>query len=433
MLGILTSMFFQGPYIIGALFIWISALMKPKVFLSLVFFYETIRAVTFLFVREPSFQVFGLSIYPRDVFFVGFLLSVILKKRSSLVLINKSFKAAHNFVSFLIIFVWLGLVSWSIYFGPEFAYAAWREKLFYLSLFFYTTRIIESLSASFLRGLIILPGVTLTIVSAISMTIRPVGNSDGFVLETGESAPRLLTNAGAFMILLALVQILAERPTSFTRETVFVVLAVAVIVLVQQRTIWVATTLAITLIIINHAKSRITVGFSSLILIATIVYSSYYLFSAGQNISYSASNLGTLNWRIIRGLDSISIDRSIVEWIFGSSFSASPANPYFSTQVYAHNALIDLIEWLGILGVVLHLGYVFALIKACRTSKTLGQTGRVITYASLVYAVTYSFPVTLYSVVPLICLLWLKEQAIDSHDLSMKRRIPITVRRKIEH
>ena len=340
-------------------------------------------------------QLFGFNVYTEDLFtFSTVCVSLFMPKfakknrKDSLAAISLPLK-------FLLLSLFLGILTWVNEYGLKTGVNSWREPLFTLSIFYYCLKVPFLWERVHLRNLMIYPGGLLAFMTLIRFSISGIGSSQGVDSNTGESLGRATTSLGAFIILIALIGSYFLVRKSWLR-TIFLIVCGLEILLLQHRTLWLVSLAAVFFFISLHnyeaAKQSRLAKFLGLmyLLFFTFIYSSF-----NQKLESSATDSNTWHWRTQRWAESLSTPRSIQQWIFGSTFGPTPVTAYGTRSEFSHSAYVNMVEYFGIVGLLLLLWILVLSYFAFGSNKTT-KLARLVMLCAVIYGITYNVPIQFY-------------------------------------
>lgn len=409
---------------------------RPNKYLLVVLVYFSITSSTApMFDFKLGTNLSGFNLYPVDLFTITSLFAATFGSRLAF---NEKPQRMSRFpkkiISFYFIGIAVGVVSWSLFYGLKTGVNSWREVLLSISLLNYGVQKRYQWSLKELRVLLIYPGLILAAITLIRFIQIGIGHSNGVDPLTGEILDRATSALGGFILLIAWLGAFYLLPSnSFYRILIMIFLGVEILLL-QQRTVWVATVVASACMMLFRNGDFIkfqkrafrVVGLSS------IFFTVWLASRRIDRIANAANDQNTFDWRTNRWLESLKTTRSAHEWLFGSIFGPSPVtNLSVNTQVhFSHSAYVNQIEYLGLLGLVI-LFFLLGSSYFNLTKKTpLGNLGRILTISAIIFGITYQVPVVFFVLIPIILNIQFTQEirgsSIDSKNPSNKVSHKIT-------
>ena len=384
------------PYLAVVSVFLILGWKKPFHYIMIISIYIAVvnSNLIYLDIRNGA-QFFGFNVYTEDLFTfstvcVSILMPLFAKKNR-----EDSLAAISLPLKFLLLSLFLGVLSWVNEYGLKTGVNSWREPLFTLSIFYYCLKVPFLWERVHLKNLMIYPGGLLALITLIKFFTSGIGTSQGVDSNTGESLGRATTSLGAFMILIAFIGSYFLVRKSWLR-TIFLIVCGFEILLLQHRTIWLVSLAGVVFFIALHnyeaAKQSRLAKFLTLmyLLFFTLIYSSF-----NQKLESAATDSNTWNWRTQRWAESLSTPRSIQQWIFGSTFGPTPVTTYGTRSEFSHNAYVNMVEYFGIMGLLLLL-WILVLSYFAFGSNQTTKMARLVMLCAAIYGITYNVPIQFY-------------------------------------
>lgn len=313
----------------------------------------------------PAIGVAGFSVYPLDVFTVALLLSLLLRL---------PFRSPHSrqltvLGALLAAAVLRGLAE----FGSQQAINNARPFLYFIVVLAFVLVMLGPTAWDFLQRLWKYTGIVL----AVAALVFVARNGFGTYAESGD---RPLNSTQALIVAQAAVVVIG---TSVRRRDAWLAVAMLGIVLVsQQRTVWVTTMLMISVLVFRSGAFgtlrttralRQSVAVALLLTIGLVVAGpTEFRASASEATSSVSTTSGTFGWRIEGWVDILDqyMERPTIDQVVGQ-----PMGQGYSRQVGAgqvdvspHNMYITVLVSFGALGLVT---YVLLMWRAVRRSSQL--------------------------------------------------------------
>ena len=304
----------------------------------------------------------------------------------------------------------LGWLSWDASLGSTRSLDFWQAWLLSASLLAFGLAFAHSNVSSW-RDIVIWVGVGVALIQDISLATSRELLAEK--LSTAGAAQfygvRPIGASVAMLIVIAFTAALYKPLPSPWGALIPSFLGINV-VLSQHRSVWVAMTVTVVLILLNgrtipQARLALTsIAITAVFLVASLLgplvgvsllpTSRVSGAGAGAGLPEVVSSSSSLEWRLEMWQSRLTAPRSPLEWLSGGSFGVTPIrvpgegvmNPSFS----AHNQYVELITMLGVLGLVLAVGLVVAAIV--RSGGPLPWVWTSLC-ALVVYGLFYSWPV----------------------------------------
>jgi len=342
----------------------------------------------------PSFAMnfSGISVYPEDLVMVA-------GGGAALVRIGRwrLRGMTRTAVLVLALFVGLGVVTWISVYGLQPGTNSWRPQMLIVALLMYTTTRPRAWSWSDLQVIIVASAIVVAVAGVAGILLFGLGSSSSAaeingVMESG----RPITAPGSLLMLMGLwVTVLSAGKWS-TRRLLLVGLLGSMVLLTQNRSVWVAAILGIVAWwlaprIRTRGTSSGLGGSSRTVLIFLVAAATALVGLSVAALGQSASNEVTWQWRVARWVESMSLSRSWAEWLIGSAFGPTPASTPTLFPTSAHSLYVNSIEMIGFIGLAAILALVISVGRTHMPPST-EPLGLVTCATFLSYGVAYQLP-----------------------------------------
>ena len=297
----------------------------------------------------------------------------------------------------LALFVGLGVVTWISVYGLQPGTNSWRPQMLIVALLMYTTTRPRAWSWSDLQVIIVASAIVVAVAGVAGILLFGLGSSSSAaeingVMESG----RPITAPGSLLMLMGLwVTVLSAGKWS-TRRLLLVGLLGSMVLLTQNRSVWVAAILGIVAWwlaprIRTRGTSSGLGGSSRTVLIFLVAAATALVGLSVAALGQSASNEVTWQWRVARWVESMSLSRSWAEWLIGSAFGPTPASTPTLFPTSAHSLYVNSIEMIGFIGLAAILALVISVGRTHMPPST-EPLGLVTCATFLSYGVAYQLP-----------------------------------------
>ena len=242
-------------------------------------------------------------------------------------------------------------------------------------------------------------------VSVMYMLVDGIQPASDLIVRNGQLiSNRPITSAGALLILEAAILLLATRRLSAKASSVLAAAVLADIVVLQERTVWVAALVVGVLGFVAWSRRRLpeneslVFGATGAVLIATPFLAFGFLaeIRSGLLLTETTSSSGTFAWRTQSWQELLSSHHSLLNITSGGPAGESWARTINGDVVTLapHDAFVEAFLRFGVPGVVLFVGLLLSLwVRRRDVSAASGLPTRavgLILIALAVYCVTYS-------------------------------------------
>jgi hypothetical protein len=379
-----------APALVLALALAYLAVRHQRLFLTLFMFLTAIGSTRDF---APTLRVTfsGVSVYPEDLIMVvgaGAVLNRIGQWKLR--------RATRMAVIVYILLVVLGAITWISAFGGQVGANFWRLPMLSVTLLLYATTRSRAWSWDDLRVIIVAPAVVVAVASVAGILLYGFGSNSSAVKVAGgvlyDSRP--VSAPGSLLMLMGLWVALLSAGKWTGRRLLTVVLLGGMVLLTQNRSVWVA---AILTVVVWWLAPRFRPrggsgglrGLSRTIITFLVASTAALVGFSVAPLGQSASDDQTLLWRVARWAESMDIPRSGLEWIVGSALGPTPAAA--PGLFPSHSLYVIATEMIGFIG----LGAMLYLIVALRNAHvppSITPLGLVVCVALLGFGVAYPLP-----------------------------------------
>lgn len=292
----------------------------------------------------------------------------------------------------------LGLMSWILAEGLESGFNTWRAWGLGLAAVWYALSWPELKSAHGLQPFV-WAAFLASFFQAAGIALHGFGSSSDTVLVDGEFLNSRPLSASVALLMLVGLVILWFSPA---KPSVYRWLGIGwlflSVVLAQHRSVWVAALLFVglaTYSVIRRSERRLLTATAGAALVTIGLVAVAATMRTQQQLSSSASNTDTFEWRIDNWTEKLTTARPPWEWLVGSTFGPTyltdPASDGVRFKLEAHNMVVDMITWIGLVGLLL---IIVVVVSTLRTRSSIATDGMftVPIMALLGYSFFYSWP-----------------------------------------
>lgn len=288
----------------------------------------------------------------------------------------------------------LGLMTWGITVGllPSLRY--WWVWTFALAAAFYAASFPEFRRPDGLRPFVWAAALA-SVMQAIGFVRRGFGSNLDAVDVNGELASaRPVTAAVALIMLMGLVVVVLDGRRFTVRKVGLAAWLAVSVVLAQHRSVWVAAAVSGVLLVgafSGKSRTPLIAGVAASVGVALVGFAASIGVRSQQQLAVSASYTGSWNWRIENWTEKLTLERSGVQWLFGSAFGPTPLSDGDTKLVFqfsSHNMYVETIAVLGFVGLGLLAVVVLGAIRGTRVSTPEG----VVFGSLLAFGVFYQWP-----------------------------------------
>lgn len=294
--------------------------------------------------------------------------------------------------------VGLGVISWILTYGIQMGFNSWRGQMLIVALLAYTSTRPRAWSWNDLRGVIVASAIVVALASLVSILLYGFGSSSSVVEVRGAmEGGRPISGSGSLMILIGLWVIVFSAGKWSANRVLLVLFLGSTVLLAQNRSVWVAAIFGVVVwwlaprIRSHGASSGGRDSFTRTLVIFFVAMATALVGSFVTSLGQSARDSVTWQWRVSRWTDSMSIPRSWLEWLVGSSFGPTPASTPTLFSTSAHSLYVDSTEMLGFVGLVTIL-YLLIAIGRAHVPPSIEPLGLVVSFTFLSFGVAYQLP-----------------------------------------
>lgn len=378
------------------LILWIFLFRKP--FAPILMILTAFLLYVILDQESISFEIANYNINLLDILSI-FILSLAIFR---LFFIKTKQKRHLILIILLGILLFLSWLRGTFQFDIETSTNALRSYLYFYAILLYTVTLTYSNNLFHkLKLLFIITGVVLILLAIIRWIMVSAGliSSIYWAAPNGELT-RVLSAPGTFMLLqLLFVVIYSNRSRNYLP---FVMISAAIlilmIILLQQRTVWIALIVSTLLALIIKSRVR---GIVFLAFLLVIVLG--FFFAAWNNISIedltgTPLDLRNLNWRIQGWQTLIDPSRyqSVIDYMigqpFGTGFARYILESIYETRVSPHNFYLQTFLNIGGIGLLVLLLIYGTIIRSLwnHRAERVSQLFLILLVAQLVFFMTYA-------------------------------------------
>jgi hypothetical protein len=385
-----------APRLLLGLALGFVAVRHQRLFLAL-FMLLTALENTRDFAPTLDLTLGGISVHPEDII-------TILCIAAGLARIGQWRLAgiARTAALLFIVLVGMGVISWIWMIGLQHGVNSWRQELLSVALLLYTTTRPRAWSWNDLRDIIVWPAIVVAVASGLGILLMGFGSSSSTVVVNGVLETSRPAFAPGSLLMLAAIWITVLSADKWTATRVLVMLLLAgMVLLTQNRSVWVAAVLGIAVwwLVPRTGPGSSSVGLRSgglrgvsrTILVFLVAVAAALAELSVATLRQSATNDTTWMWRVARWASSMSIPRSSLEWLGGSTFGPTPASTPGLFPTFAHSFYVDSIEKVGFIGLAAALCLVFAVSRA-HLAPSKGPLGLIVCASFLAYGTAYQVP-----------------------------------------
>jgi hypothetical protein len=332
-----------GPTAMLAVAVCLLGLYRPKAFLLLFMLVYALRTSglfeDYLVTFAGSFRF-----VPEDLFLAVAVLACVTSAKSW-----RMRGVSRNAAIGLAVIVGLGAISWILELGVQQGVNNWRAYSLAVAMLIYPTVLVPEWTSRDLLLVIVVPASVATILALYKLITTGIGSVD-LVDRTGAYSGNRPSSAGLLLLVAMWVLLTSRTGPPALRYSVGAFFGLMV-VLLQYRSVWIAGIASAIAWVVAPRAARGTVNAVTRGLVtggAAIAIVLLIQSNPGLNSSAHATN--TLDWREERWTDSLSIPRSVLDWLVGGAFGTTPPTQIRLTQVSSHNTYIDAIEFVGVIG-----------------------------------------------------------------------------------
>lgn len=201
-----------------------------------------------------------------------------------------------------------------------------------------------------------------------------------------------LTETGAFLLLILAIMLAAEQRMSPRVQRTLIAIAAVLVVLAQQRTVWVAAIVTVPLLTLRWIRRthgyRPEAAYTAIGAGALASPIAVWLLTHSDSIEGSVQNQGTLRWRLDSWRATVELIHGKV-WVIGNAAGSAPLRSVAGvlTDVEPHNLYVEVVYQFGLLGFI---GLIVLLIAGWRTARVSHTwTLPALVLASLMSGITY--------------------------------------------
>ena len=366
------------------------AMRHPRLFL-VIFMLLTAFESTRDFAPSLGVSLSGISVYPNDLIMViG--LGAALIRMGQWRLRGVARTSALVYVSF----VGLGAITWIYTFGGQVGANFWRLPMLAAAMLLYTTTRSGAWSWCDLRVIMVAPAIVVALSSVVGIILYGFGsNSSGVAVAGGMvSDSRPVSAPGSLLMLMGLWVTVLSAGKWTGRRHLIVALLGSMVVLTQNRSVWVAAILGVLVwwlvpTIRSHGAFGGLGGTSRAILVFLGATATGLVGVSITALRQSATDDQTFLWRMARWADSMSIPRSWTEWLVGAILGPTPAAE--PGLLAPHSLYVIAIEMTGLIGLGTLLFLVLA-VRSARVPPSITLLGPVVCFSLLGFGVAYPLP-----------------------------------------
>jgi hypothetical protein len=367
------------------------AVRHQRLFLAL-FMYLTALENTRDFAPSLNLTLLGFSVYPKDliaVLCVGAALARLGQWR-----IRGITRVA---TGIFIALVGLGVLSWIWTFGVQLGVNSWREEILAGSVLLYTTTRPRTWSWSDLRVIIVGPAVLVAVAGLVGILLFGLGSNTSTVVVNGVMEEgRPVYAPGSLLMLVGLwITVLSLGKWTASRVLIILILG-GMVLLTQNRSVWISAILGVVAWWLvprvgPRGRSAGLGGVSRTILVFLVATATAFVGVSIAALGQSASNEDTWLWRVARWVNSMSIPRSGIEWLVGSTLGPTPASTPGRFPTFAHSFYVDSIEKIGFIGLAVVMFLLLAVGRA-HVHPSIDPLGLIVCASLLGYGAAYQVP-----------------------------------------
>lgn len=367
------------------------AFLHQRLFLAIFMFFTAFES-TRDFAPTLGATFSGVHVYPADLFtLIGIVAGLARIGQWQLGRITRTAMIV------LVVLQCLGVLAWISTYGLQTGVNCWRAETEMVALLLYATTRPRAWSLDDLKVIIVAPAVIVALASVIGILMHGFGSNASTIVVNGVVlGTRPASAAGSLLMMVGLWVVVLSAGRWGVRQALLVLLLGGMVLLNQDRSVWVAAIVGLVVWwFVPRKRSRGAssgLGGLSRTFVLFIVAAALAIVGASvAALGQSASNGDTLQWRIARWSDSMSIPRSWVEWLVGSVLGPTPASSPTLFATSAHSLYVNAIEMTGFIGLVAILCVVIA-VGRTHLVPSSGPLGYVICLTFLSFGVTYQLP-----------------------------------------
>ena len=370
----------------------------PILFLSIIMFYVSITSSVLFDPGVNGFNfginVFGLSVYPMDLFSI-LSLFVVLTQKPLLIQTSRQKEKFRSLSKYLLVATLFGIFFWVLNFGLKTGYNFWRPLFWPFSIFVYVNSLKKSWTIEDVRKVIIPPAIMLSVLVLYRFGTYGIGTSTFIDPISGVKFSRAANSEGGLILLIAIWIIALTIEKKQIRHFIVLFVFIFELLFLQQRTVWMCAIFSLIMFVSFKSGSVIKAGrtkkFLGVLFLGIILV---WITFQSTTLRESASNPETFAWRINRWVLSVNIDRSISEWFFGATFGPTPVARPGLFEVFSHSTYIDLIEKLGFFGLGIFICMLWLTFKGfTKGTEKIRKSSYIIAAMSIIFGITYWIPV----------------------------------------
>jgi hypothetical protein len=429
MLALGYSLLIYTPVLGIFVVVFLFAVKRPIYFLLFILVFLALASSTapwFNFLNGTVYK-FGFHIYMVDVLsFIALLATMFdyaaLEKKIEFANISY-FKLISKVMLALTL---IGIFFWKSNYGLASAVNSWREPLYDSVFLFYGLNKYAAWTKKGLQFLLIAPGVILGIITIIRISMVGIGYSAGVDPNTGQDTGRATNAVGSFIILFAVFGAYFLMEKVKILKMCLISIGLLLILVLQHRTVWISAIVGSVAIIISNEKNTNRMNRTAKIMIfGTLSGLLYMAVNVVAPLHDSATNTNTYGWRTSRWIESMSTNRSLTQWIFGSIFGPSPVTQIGLHGQLSHSAYVNEIEYFGFFGLSILLFFFLLGIKKFRRVRDNSLLGKTILLAGISYGYSYTIAMSFFCVVPVLLSLYDKQIFLELNSESIKKQFKL--------
>lgn len=367
MLGMVINLFDLLPSLVA--FFWLVYIATRHQFLTLaIVLTQVVMAGERIIRFVPTVHFGTFTVYGSDA--IALALSAVALTRLRKSNIQPSILGPLAILSGLVV---VGTVAWFLILGPQPAANAWRTWLSSLALAWWALTVPRPWGLAALKVIV---GVA---TAAAILQLLAFGKygfrsaSDATDLDKSLFDGRPIWASVALMILIGATSLAAGNGHWTLRRVALLIFLATSVLLAQHRSVWVSGLVCAGVLVMKTSRDRGRFDWARFTLLSSIVMCIGLIVSritvASSSLSSAASSTSTLTWRTGYWVESLSIDRSVTQWLLGGTLGPSPAyTPDTPEHVVllggAHSAYIGTSQSLGIIGVISMLSLLIAFARS---------------------------------------------------------------------
>lgn len=349
--------------------------------------------------QTPSAALLGMTVTPADVVAACALAVAIGRLAGHRPSLGRGTAGITGLLALVLASVFRGVGD----FGFQASFNEGRPYLCFLAAALYVvTSDLGERSSRFVAVTWIALACVYVFISLRGWSVTGITSAGEYVKVNGEETAGRPVSAAACLSVaqggLLLVTMSWRRP----RYRALAVGLLLVVVLLQHRTVWVVTVVAIlAYLVLGRAagRDRLPVGVAAAFSVA-VAYVGYSALHVGKEVagdlqsSYTSMQgpHSTLTWRVSGWQELLSQPRGVLDTVMGHPFGAGFARDLngHTVTVAPHNWYIETFLEIGVVGLVLYAGVYAVAFFALRSGSRADLLARLVLLTQLVFSVTYS-------------------------------------------